>query len=346
MQTLTIIQPDDFHVHVRDGDGLRAVVPHTARQMGRALMMPNLKPPVTTVAQALAYKEKILAAVPQGNPFEPLMSLYLTDHTTPATVREAKAAGIVAFKLYPAGATTNSDSGVTDLFKLLPVLEEIAAQDMRFLVHGEVTDPEIDIFDREAVFIERVLLPVLAKVPDLKVVFEHITTADAAELVCGAGDNVAATVTPQHLMFNRNHLLVGGVRPHFYCLPILKRERHRRALLDAVTGAQAQKFFLGTDSAPHPRHAKENACGCAGVFSAATAIELYAQIFEQAGALDKLQAFASQNGARFYGLPENPRTITLVKQPQRVPERFDFGADEVIPMCAGEELAWRIQSDS
>ncbi|WP_027008955.1 dihydroorotase [Conchiformibius kuhniae] len=344
MQTLTIIQPDDFHVHVRDGDGLRSVVPHTARQMGRALMMPNLKPPVTTVAQALDYKQKILATVPAGNPFQPLMSLYLTDHTTPDTVREAKAAGIVAFKLYPAGATTNSDSGVTDLFKLLPVLEEIAKQDLRLLVHGEVTDPEIDIFDREAVFIERVLQPVLAKVPDLKVVFEHITTADAAALVCAAGDNIAATVTPQHLMFNRNHLLVGGVRPHFYCLPILKRERHRRALVEAVTGGKAHKFFLGTDSAPHPRHAKENACGCAGVFSAATAIELYAQVFEQAGALNKLQAFASQNGARFYGLPENPRTITLVKQPQRVPESFAFGNDTVIPMCAGEELAWQVQS--
>ncbi|MDO5357478.1 MAG: dihydroorotase [Conchiformibius sp.] len=343
MQTLTIIQPDDFHLHVRDGAALQSVVPYTARQMGRALIMPNLKPPVTDAAQALAYKEKILAAVPAGSPFQPLMALYLTDNTTVETVRQAKAAGVVAFKLYPAGATTNSDSGVTDLFKLLPVLEEIAAQDLRFLVHGEVTDPDIDIFDREAVFIDRVLLPVLAKVPELKVVFEHITTADAAELVCGAGENVAATVTPQHLMFNRNHLLVGGVRPHHYCLPVLKRETHRRALIDAVTGIQSHKFFLGTDSAPHPRHAKEHACGCAGVFSAATAIELYAQIFEQAGALDKLQAFASQNGARFYGLPENPRTLTLVKQPQRVPESMPFAGADVVPMCAGQELAWSVQ---
>lgn len=342
MQTLTIIQPDDFHLHVRDGEALKSVVPYTARQMGRALIMPNLKPPVTTVAQALAYKQQIQAAVPADCEFESLMCLYLTDKTTPELVREAKAAGIVAFKLYPAGATTNSDSGVTDLFKLIPVLQEMAAQGILFLAHGEVTDADIDIFDREAVFIEKIMKPVLAQVPNLKVVFEHITTAEAAKLVCESGDNVAATVTPQHLMYNRNHILVGGIRPHFYCLPIIKRETHRQALIDAVTGDKSHKFFLGTDSAPHPKHAKENACGCAGMFSAITAIELYAQIFEQAGALDKLEAFASQNGARFYGLPENPRTITLAKQPQRVPESVQFGEFEVVPMKAGEEIAWSV----
>lgn len=343
MQTLTITRPDDFHLHVRDGAGLKSVVPYTARQMGRALIMPNLKPPVTHVEQALAYKEQILAAVPAGMQFEPLMCLYLTDNTTPEMVRQAKAAGIVAFKLYPAGATTNSDSGVTDLFKLLPVLEEIAAQDMRFLVHGEITDPEIDIFDREAVFIERIMKPVLAKVPNLKVVFEHITTADAARLVCEAGDNVAATVTPQHLLLNRNDLLVGGVRPHHYCLPVLKRESHRKALVEAITGEFAHKFFLGTDSAPHPQTAKENACGCAGMFSAITAIELYAEVFENAGALDKLEAFASLNGAKFYGLTPNADKITLIKQSQIVPESVDFGDAKLVPMRAGGEVAWTMQ---
>ena len=273
------------------------------------------------------------------------MTLYLTDHATPALVREAKAAGIVAFKLYPAGATTNSDSGVTDLFKLLPVLEEIAAQDMRFLVHGEVTDPAIDIFDREAAFIERILLPVLNKVPGLKTVFEHITTAEAARLVCQSGENLAASVTPQHLLLNRNDLLVGGVHPHHYCLPVLKRESHRQALLEAVSGAQSHKFFLGTDSAPHPQHAKENACGCAGMFSAATAIELYAEAFEQIGALGKLEAFASKNGARFYGLPENTDTITLVKQAQTVPNSFPIGnGGQLVPMRAGGSVAWTMQS--
>ncbi|KPN71627.1 dihydroorotase [Neisseria sp. 83E34] len=343
MQTLTIIQPDDFHLHVRDGAALESVVPYTARQMGRALIMPNLKPPVTTVAQALAYKQQILDAVPEGLPFEPLMSLYLTDNTTPETVREAKAAGIVAFKLYPAGATTNSDSGVTDLFKLIPVLEAMAEEGILFLVHGEVTDPDIDIFDREAVFIERVMKPVLEKVPGLKVVFEHITTADAAKLVCKAGDNVAATVTPQHLLLNRNDLLVGGVHPHHYCLPVLKRETHRAALVAAITGDKSHKFFLGTDSAPHPKHAKENACGCAGMFSAINAIEFYAEVFEKAGALDKLEAFASKNGARFYGLPENPRTITLIKHNTKVPESVPFGDGELVPMRAGGEVEWRVE---
>ena len=345
MQTLTLLRPDDMHLHLRDGDTLRHVLPHTARQMSRAVIMPNLKPPVISVADALAYRERILAALPAGSRFQPLMTLYLTDHATPALVQEAKAAGIVAFKLYPAGATTNSDSGVTDLFKLLPVLEEIAAQDMRFLVHGEVTDPAIDIFDREAAFIERILLPVLNKVPGLKTVFEHITTAEAARLVCQSGENLAASVTPQHLLLNRNDLLVGGVHPHHYCLPVLKRESHRQALLEAVSGAQAHKFFLGTDSAPHPQHAKENACGCAGMFSAATAIELYAEAFEQIGALDKLEAFASKNGARFYGLPENTDTITLVKQAQTVPNSFPIGSGgNLVPMRAGGSVAWTMQA--
>ena len=343
MQTLTLLRPDDMHLHLRDGDTLRHVLPHTARQMGRAVIMPNLKPPVISVADALAYRERILAALPAGSRFQPLMTLYLTDHATPALVREAKAAGIVAFKLYPAGATTNSDSGVTDLFKLLPVLEEIAAQDMRFLVHGEVTDPAIDIFDREAAFIERILLPVLNKVPGLKTVFEHITTAEAARLVCQSGENLAASITPQHLLLNRNDLLVGGVHPHHYCLPVLKRESHRQALLEAVSGAQSHKFFLGTDSAPHPQHAKENACGCAGMFSAATAIELYAEAFEQISALDKLEAFASKNGARFYGLPENTDTITLVKQAQTVPNSFPIGnGGNLVPMRAGGSIAWSL----
>lgn len=345
MQTLTLLRPDDMHLHLRDGDTLRHVLPHTARQMGRAVIMPNLKPPVISVADALVYRERILAALSAGSRFQPLMTLYLTDHATPALVREAKAAGIVAFKLYPAGATTNSDSGVTDLFKLLPVLEEIADQDLRFLVHGEVTDPAIDIFDREAAFIERILLPMLDKVPGLKTVFEHITTAEAARLVCQSGENLAASVTPQHLLLNRNDLLVGGVHPHHYCLPVLKRESHRQALLEAVSGAQSHKFFLGTDSAPHPQHAKENACGCAGMFSAATAIELYAEAFEQIGALDKLEAFASKNGARFYGLPENTDTITLVKQAQTVPNSFPIGnGGNLVPMRAGSSVAWTMQS--
>lgn len=344
MQTLTIIQPDDMHLHLRDGEALKAVLPFTARQMGRAVIMPNLKPPVASVADAQAYKQRIIAALPAGSTFEPLMTLYLTDKSTPELVREAKAAGIVAFKLYPAGATTNSDSGVTDLFKLLPVLQEMAAQGILFLVHGEVTDPDIDIFDREAVFIERVMKPVLAQVPGLKVVFEHITTAEAARLVQEAGDNVAASVTPQHLSLNRNDLLVGGVRPHNYCLPVLKRESHRAALVEAVTGAQSHKFFLGTDSAPHARTAKENACGCAGMFSAATAIELYAEIFEKVGALDKLEAFASKNGARFYGLPENPRTLTLVKQTQLIMPQVPLGSDDVlVPMRAGESVSWTVR---
>lgn len=343
MQTLTIPRPDDMHLHLRDGAALRAVLPFTARQMARAVVMPNLKPPVVSVADALAYRARIMDAVPSGCDFQPLMTLYLTDNTTPALVRAAKDAGVVAFKLYPAGATTNSDSGVTDLFRLLPVLTAMADENMLFLVHGEVTDPDVDIFDREAVFIERILQPVLAQVPHLKVVFEHITTAEAARLVMAAGDNLAASVTPQHLLLNRNDLLVGGIRPHHYCLPVLKRETHRQALVAAVTGAQSHKFFLGTDSAPHTRHSKENNCGCAGMFSAHAAIELYAEVFEQAHALDKLAAFAAQNGARFYGLPENQGTLTLVKQSQIIAETLVYGDEVLVPMRAGQSVAWSVQ---
>lgn len=343
MSVLTIIQPDDMHLHLRDGEALKSIVAYTARQMGRAVIMPNLKPPVVSVDDALAYKQRILSALPQGSLFEPLMTLYLTDKSTPELVQEAKAAGIVAFKLYPAGATTNSDSGVTDLFKLIPVLEEMAKLGILFLVHGEVTDTEVDIFDRESVFIEKIMKPVLEKVPNLKVVFEHITTAEAARLVLESGDNVAASVTPQHLLLNRNDLLVGGVRPHHFCLPVLKRETHRQALIAAITGEKSYKFFLGTDSAPHAQSAKENACGCAGIFSAMTAIELYAEVFEKAGALDKLEAFASKNGARFYGLPENPRKIRLVKQKQKISESIPYGHEVLIPMRAGGEVEWCVE---
>lgn len=340
MQTLTLNRPDDMHLHLRDGQTLATVLPHTARQMARAVIMPNLKPPVTQVADALAYRDRIIAALPSGSHFQPLMTLYLTDRTTPDTVRQAKQAGIIAFKLYPQGATTNSDSGVSNIFALLPVLNEMAEQGLPLLVHGEVTDPDIDIFDREAVFIERILQPLMQQLPTLKIVFEHITTAEAAHLVCQSKDNLAATITPQHLLLNRNDLLVGGVRPHHYCLPVLKRESHRTALLQAATGQFAHKFFLGTDSAPHPQHAKENACGCAGVFSAMTAIELYAEAFDSVGALDKLNAFAAQNGARFYGLPENTDTITLIKQAQNVPHAIEMGNDTLIPMRAGGQVAW------
>lgn len=342
MDRINILRPNDMHLHLRDGDALAAVLPFTVRQMGSAVIMPNLKPPVVKVEDALAYQARILKHLPEGSTFKPLMTLYLTDHTTIDLVKEAKAAGIVAFKLYPAGATTNSDSGVTDLFNLKPVLETMAEVGMPLLVHGEVTDPIVDIFDREAEFIERILKPLLKLIPTLKVVFEHITTEDAAQFVLSAGDNVAATVTPQHLLLNRNDMLVGGIHPHHYCLPILKREHHRQALVNAVTGDQSHKFFLGTDSAPHAKHTKENACGCAGVFSAHVAIELYAEVFDQANALDKLEAFASINGAKFYGLPLNTTQITLVKQPQDVVSTFSFGNDLLVPMRSGEQVEWTI----
>lgn len=341
---LTLRRPDDLHLHVRDGAALAAVVPFTARQFARALIMPNLKPPVTTVETALAYRERIRAAVPEDCDLTPLMTLYLTDATSVATVRAAKAAGIVAFKLYPAGATTNSDAGVTDIFKLLPVLEAMAQEGLLLLVHGEVTDAAVDVFDREAVFIERVLAPLLQQVPGLKIVFEHITTAEAAQLVCEAGDNLAASVTPQHLLMNRNALFSGGVRPHHYCLPVLKRESHRQSLLNAVTGPYAAKFFLGTDSAPHAHHAKESCCGCAGIFSAATALELYAEAFDSVNALPLLEAFASENGARFYGLPLNTGSVTLVRKPQTVPEYFAYDDARLVPLRAGGSVAWTLEA--
>ncbi|KAF6257727.1 dihydroorotase [Scenedesmus sp. NREL 46B-D3] len=341
-QKLTITTPDDWHLHVRDGDNMRSVVPHTAAHFARAIIMPNLVPPVTNTQLALDYRARIMAATPQGSGFSPLMTLYLTDNTSPADVAAAKAAGIVAYKLYPAGATTNSDSGVTDMQRCLPALRAMAEAGLLLLVHGEVTDAEVDMFDREAVFIQTKLKPLLDQVPALKVVMEHITTADAAEFVASAPANVAATITPQHMLLNRNALFAKGLRPHNYCLPILKRERHREAVAAAATSGSA-KFFLGTDSAPHAVGAKEAPCGCAGVFSAPIAMALYATAFEQAGALDKLEAFASFNGPDFYGLPRNSGSLTLVKQDFVVPAGYSFGASTVVPMWAGETLSWQVQ---
>ncbi|WP_043589635.1 dihydroorotase [Chromobacterium haemolyticum] len=341
-QTLTLIRPDDWHLHLRDGAALAAVLPDTCRQMGRAIIMPNLKPPVTTVDAAAAYRERILAARPAGSRFEPLMTLYLTDNTSPAEIRKAKASGFVhAVKLYPAGATTNSDFGVSDVNKAMPALETMAETGLPLLVHGEVTDPAIDVFDREAAFIAQVFQPLLAKLPSLRVVFEHITTRDAAEYVAAAPDNVAATITAHHLLMNRNALFVGGIRPHHYCLPVLKRELHRQALLKAATSGSA-KFFLGTDSAPHARHAKESSCGCAGMYTANAAIELYAEAFEAAGALDKLEAFASLNGPAFYRLPVNAERVTLSKQAWTVPDALPYDGDALVPLRAGESMAWKL----
>ncbi|NHR03575.1 dihydroorotase [Chromobacterium haemolyticum] len=341
-QTLTLIRPDDWHLHLRDGAALAAVLPDTCRQMGRAIIMPNLKPPVTTVEAAAAYRERILAARPAGSRFEPLMTLYLTDNTSPAEIRKAKASGFVhAVKLYPAGATTNSDFGVSDVNKAMPALEAMAEAGLPLLVHGEVTDPAIDVFDREAAFIEQVFQPLLAKLPALRVVFEHITTRDAAEYVAAAPDNVAATITAHHLLMNRNALFVGGIRPHHYCLPVLKRELHRQALLKAAASGSA-KFFLGTDSAPHARHAKESSCGCAGMYTANAAIELYAEAFEAAGALDKLEAFASLNGPAFYRLPVNKERVTLAKQAWTVPDTLPYDGDALVPLRAGESVAWKL----
>ncbi|MDX1754747.1 MAG: dihydroorotase [Marinobacter sp.] len=340
--TLTITRPDDWHLHVRDGAILKDVVPATARCFGRAIIMPNLVPPVVNTEQALAYRERIQAAIPEGNAFTPLVTLYLTEATTAEDIREAKAAGIVAAKLYPAGATTNSASGVTDIRRIDPVLEAMAKCGMLLLVHGEVTDQDIDIFDREKVFLERVLAPTLERFPNLKVVLEHITTADSAQFVQQHnGDNLAATLTPQHLMYNRNHMLVGGIRPHLYCLPILKRNRHQQALQDAVVSGNP-RFFLGTDSAPHARDRKETACGCAGCYSAYGAIELYAEIFEDLGILDKLEAFASFNGADFYGLPRHQDTITLVREAWTMPDKLPLADGEIVPLRAGEPLRWRL----
>ena len=341
MDNLTLTRPDDWHLHVRDGAALRAVVPHSARQFARAIIMPNLRPPVTTTEQALAYRERILDAVPDGLAFQPLMTLYLTDRTPPGEIVRARASGqIHACKLYPAGATTNADSGVTDLRKIHPVLEAMQARGLPLLVHGEVTGPEIDVFDREAVFIERVLIPVVREFPALKIVLEHITTQDAADYVREAPATVAATITVHHLLYNRNAIFQGGIRPHYYCLPILKRERHRQALLQAAASGNP-KYFLGTDSAPHPRQGKEAACGCAGCYTAHAALELYAEAFDAVGALDRLEAFASFHGPDFYGLPRNADTVTLRRQSTPVPDRFSFGADELIPLRAGETLGWR-----
>ncbi len=342
MQQIELIRPDDWHLHLRDGPVLADVVPPTARRFARAIVMPNLRPPVTTVAQAAAYRERILAAVPEGLDFEPLMTLYLTDNTPPDEIQRARDSGFVhAVKLYPAGATTNSDAGVTDLARVYPVLEAMQEADLPFLVHGEVTDPEVDVFDREARFIERVLEPLRRDFPELRIVFEHITTREAADFVREGGERIAATITPQHLHYNRNAILAGGIRPHYYCLPVLKRETHRQALVAAAT-SDNPRFFLGTDSAPHRREHKETACGCAGMYSAPAALELYAEIFEDAGALHRLEAFASLNGPRFYGLPVNGTRIRLVREDWTLPERLPLGGHEVVPMRAGETLRWRL----
>ncbi|HAX10725.1 MAG TPA: dihydroorotase [Marinobacter hydrocarbonoclasticus] len=338
---ITITRPDDWHLHVRDGDILNDVVPATAACFGRAIIMPNLVPPVTDASAAMAYRDRILAAA-RGTDFQPLMTLYLTESTTAETIREAKAAGVVAAKLYPAGATTNSASGVTDIRNIYPVLEAMADCGMLLLVHGEVTDSDIDIFDREKVFLERVLAPTLAAFPTLRVVLEHITTADSADFVRShQGNNLGATLTPQHLMYNRNHMLVGGIRPHLYCLPILKRNKHQEALREVVASGDP-RFFLGTDSAPHAKDKKEAACGCAGCYSAYGAIGLYADIFEELGILDKLEAFASFNGADFYGLPRNTDTVTLVREPWTMPEHLPLAGGDIVPLKAGETVNWRL----
>jgi dihydroorotase len=340
-QSLTITRPDDWHLHVRDGAALQTVVPHTAAQFGRAIIMPNLKPPVTTAAQALTYKARIQAAVPAGIAFEPLMTLYLTDNLPADEIRVAKDAGVVALKLYPAGATTNSDAGVTDLRKTYTTLEAMQREGMPLLVHGEVTSPDIDLFDREAVFIDQQLIPLRRDFPGLKIVMEHITTREAAQYVAGADALTAATVTAHHLLYNRNAIFTGGIRPHYYCLPVLKRETHRLALINAVTSGSS-KFFLGTDSAPHPAHLKEHATGCAGCYTAHAAMELYAEAFDAAGALDKLEAFASFNGPAFYGLPRNSGSITLQRQSWTPPEYYAFGDAELKPLRSGEALPWQL----
>ena len=339
--TLTLTRPDDWHLHVRDGDALHTVVPHTAFQFGRAVIMPNLRPPVTTAAQALAYKSRILAAVPEGVQFDPLMTLYLTDNLPPDEIKRAKDAGVVAAKLYPAGATTNSDAGVTDLRKTYNTLEAMQREGLLLLVHGEVTSPDIDLFDREAVFIDTQLIPLRRDFPELKIVFEHITTREAAHYVRDADRFTAATITAHHLLYNRNAMFTGGLRPHYYCLPVLKRETHRLALVDAAVSDNT-RFFLGTDSAPHPAHLKEQASGCAGCYTAHAAMELYAEAFEAAGALDKLESFASFNGADFYGLPRNTRTVTLRKESWTPPESFAFGEGQLKPLRSGESLNWKL----
>ena len=342
MDSLTITRPDDWHLHLRDGAALSSVLPDTARQFARAIVMPNLKPPVTTVAAAAAYRERILAAVPQGADFQPLMTLYLTDNTPPAEILLARQSGFVhGVKYYPAGATTNSASGVTDIRRCDATLAAMAEQGLPLLIHGEVTDTDVDVFDRERVFVERTLAPLLARFPALRVVLEHITTSDAVDFVLRAGRNVAATITAHHLLLNRNAIFQGGIRPHNYCLPVLKREEHRRALVAAATSGNP-KFFLGTDSAPHERRTKEQACGCAGIYTAHTAMELYAEAFDAADALDRLEGFASIFGADFYGLPRNQGKITLRRDAWQVPAELVFADGALAPMRAGESLAWRV----
>jgi len=338
---ITITQPDDWHLHLRDGEALISVAPFTARQFARAIIMPNLNPPVTTVVRAVEYLDHILAAV-DGTDFEPLMTLYLTDNTSPDEIIAArKSCFIKAVKLYPSGATTNSDAGVTDIRLCDAALEEMQKAGLPLLIHGEVTDPEVDVFDREKVFIDKTLQPLTQRFPELKIVFEHITTKEAADFVMQSGDNIAATITPQHLLFNRNAMFQGGLRPHNYCLPVLKRDIHQQALLKVIRSG-SNKFFLGTDSAPHSQRAKESACGCAGIFSAHAAIEIYTSIFEQQNALDKLEAFASFNGPDFYGLPRNQHSITLVKQDWKVPDHYPLGENTLIPFLAGQTINWKL----
>ena len=341
-QQLVIARPDDWHLHLRDGDLMKDVLPHTAARFARAIVMPNLNPPVTTVKLALEYRERILAALPRHTDFSPLMTLYLTESTKPDEIHRAKAEGhIYGVKLYPAGATTNADAGVRDIRRSDKVLETMADVGLPLLVHGEVTDPDVDFFDRETVFIDTVLAPLVDRLPGLKVVFEHITTKTAADFVLAAPANVGATITPQHMLHNRNALFKSGLRPHLYCLPVLKRERDRDALVTVAVSGNP-KFFLGTDSAPHAKHLKENACGCAGIYTAHAGIELYAEIFERAGALDKLEAFASFHGADFYGLPRNREKITLVKKSWTPPASYAFGEHRLVPFRAGEEISWSL----
>lgn len=341
--TLTITQPDDWHLHLRDGDALTSVAAFTAKQFARAIVMPNLNPPVTTVVHAVEYLDHILAAV-DGTDFEPLMTLYLTDNTPPEEIIAAcKSCFIKGVKLYPAGATTNSDAGVTDIRHCDAALEEMQKAGLPLLVHGEVTDPQVDVFDREKVFIDKILQPLTQRFPELKIVFEHITTKEAANFVQQSGDNIGATITPQHLLFNRNALFQGGLQPHNYCLPILKRDIHQQALL-AVIRSGNNKFFLGTDSAPHSKHKKESACGCAGIFSAHAAIEIYTSIFEQQGILDKLEAFASFNGPDFYGLPRNSKTITLKKEEWQIPDEYPLGNDKLVPFLANQTINWKLSN--
>jgi len=342
MDRITITRPDDWHLHLRDGPAMAAVLADTARRFGRAIVMPNLKPPVTTTQQALHYRERILGELPEGSGFEPLMTLYLTDDTPPEEIARAKLSGrVLGVKLYPAGATTHSDAGVTRISRCFAALEKMEQLGLPLLIHGEVTDPQVDVFDREKAFIDEVLGPIVERFQGMKVVLEHITTRDAVHYVEVTGPNVAATITPHHLLLNRNALFLGGLRPHHYCLPVLKREEHREALVEAAISGNP-KFFLGTDSAPHSRAAKEAACGCAGVYSAHAAIELYAAAFEEAGALDRLEGFASQHGADFYGLPRNRDTITLVREEWTVPQTLRFGKEELVPLRAGETVPWKL----